>query len=256
MHAGRVTGSTAALGTLLLAVACTSRAPDRPPPPLPGVGVAANGELVRSSQDVLRDAAEALRAAASVHVTGDLVLAGRPLDVDLIVTRAGGLSGLLRDPPDRFPRARVQVVRAPGDDAPTLVHGDAGLAEALGLDTEAAVAGVADDRYRAARSGSPVAALTLTGLAALLVPAPGAAATAPQGSDVNGTPAVLIASAGARVWVAGTGTPLPLRVAGGPTVPGLVDLDVPSPAPSPALVPTVSVVTPSGSPVPLPTRSG
>lgn len=233
-------GALVAVAALIAAGGCTGGGGGQPPP-LPGLGVARNGEEQRSPREVLDDARAALLDVPSVQVVGDLTLAGRALRVDLVLTRAGALSGLLEGGGER-----VQVVRVPADaTGRVLVRGSAGLAVTLGLPAADAAATSTDDRYRAATVGSPLDRLAVPTLADRLLrpaaePAPGLGR-----GDVDGARAVTATAAGMRVWVAGTGRPLPLRVAGGPDVPGLLSLAVTTPPASPASVAGDSLVLPT-----------
>jgi len=229
---------------------CTPNPPRPPgaPPPAsvaPGLGEARNGEERRAAPDVLADARSALAGVRSVHLLGALPATVLPepaaagdtptagVEVDLVLTRAGVLSGALRRG-----AARVQVVRGPDG---LYLRGDPALAATLadGYPPPGGVPG--DDRYRrlpvAAARGA--AALTLALLAdRLLAPGPDLVPGVALG-DADGALAVLVTGAAAGdVRVANTGQPLPLRVTADGDVLDLGDYDVAVPVTAP---PAVSV---------------
>lgn len=212
---------------------CTSGEPGRPPPPLPGLGVASNGEDRKPPREVLDNARGALLDGDGVHAVGALLLAGRAVQVDLLITADGGVNGTVRDG-----AARVQVVRSGSE---VLVRGDPALATFLGVAPAAAQAGAADDLYRRAVA-SPVDSLALPALADRLL-RPGGEPEPLRTGDVDGSPAVVVSVGASRIWVAATGPPLPLRVAGGPDVPGVLALADQLALPSPATLPSGSIAT-------------
>jgi len=252
-----------ALAALLAAVALAgcSGSGRRQPLPLPGLGVSSNGEQDKTGAEVLTDARRALLAAPGVHAVGALAVGGQALQVDLVLTREGVVSGSVTSA-----GLRAQVVRSAA--GRVLVRGAPELAILLGVPAGPAAAG--DDRYHLASgpagggaSGDPggavgpVEALALPALAdRLLGPgAPEQPTTAGQGGvpdpavspgDADGARSVVVTVAGARVWVAATGTPWPQRVAGGATVPGVLELGDYEALPSPAAVPSGSAATADG----------
>jgi len=200
------------------------------PAPVAGLGVTSNGEDGHSPRRVLDDARGALLATPGVHAVGSLDVAGRSLTVDLVLASDGSLSGLLS-----AGSARVQVVR---DGGRVQVRGARELAVAMGVPAGAAAA--AGDRYVAAAPGGPVDGLALPALADQLLrtevdPVPGLGS-----GDVDGASAVIVRVGAGRVWVAATGRPWPLRLAGVPGVPGVLELSEHETPPSPATLPSTT----------------
>lgn len=200
------------------------------PAPVAGLGVTSNGEDGHSPRRVLEDARGALLATPGVHAVGSLEVAGRSLTVDLVLASDGRLSGLLS-----AGSARVQVVR---DGGRVQVRGARELAVAMGV--PAGAAATAGDRYVAAAPGGPVDGLALPALADQLLrtevdPVPGLGS-----GDVDGASAVIVRVGAGRVWVAATGRPWPLRLAGVPGVPGVLELSEHETPPSPATLPSTT----------------
>ena len=211
------------LGTLLAvsSLAGCRGTGDGGPPTLPAVGGPDNGERDRLPAQVLLDARAALLASPAVAAVGDLALPGGHAVVDLLLTREGGVSGSLA-----VGTRRLQVLRRVTGGVPTaVVRGDAALAASMGAAAPSEAA--ADFVAVPAGDDAALSALALPRLAERLVPTvpqavPEAGATV---GDVDGTRAVVVVVAGARISVSDSGTPEPLRVAGGPAVPGVLDLD-------------------------------
>ena len=227
----------AATAAAVVLAACTAGGAGGPGGrPVAGLGVTSNGEDGHSPRRVLDDARGALLATPGVHAVGSLEVAGQSLTVDLVLASDGRLSGLLS-----AGSARVQVVR---DGGRVQVRGARELAVAMGVPAGAAAA--AGDHYVTAAPGGPVDGLALPALADQLLrtevdPVPGLSS-----GDVDGASAVIVRVGAGRVWVAATGRPWPLRLAGVPGVPGVLELSEHETPPSPATLP--STTPPSTTP--------
>src|SRR5207245_508932 len=99
-----------------------------------GGGAKSNGEATKAAAQVVADAQEAAVSASSVHVSGSIVDAGKPLTLDLqIVKDKGGQGAVARSGPSLGPVAVRGTGNHPGRDgfwesfggtaAATLFHG-------------------------------------------------------------------------------------------------------------------------------------
>jgi hypothetical protein len=194
-----------------------------------GGGTASNGLEDKSAAQVVQDAAAALEAAESVHVSGTGSAGGTPAEIDLRI-QDGSSHGTIT-----LEDTRVEITRV--DDV-TYVKGDEAALGTLGVQPE--LQGIAADRWLKFGPEQPagLAEFSLDSFARQLTTNESPLEEEVEQTELDGDPVVVVSQQdGSRLYVANTGPAYPLRAESEGADPGQIDFsdyggDTPITAPS------------------------
>jgi hypothetical protein len=180
-----------------------------------GGGTAGNGLEDQSPAQVVEDAAAALEAAESVHVSGRGGAGGTPAEVDLRIQDGSGHGTITLED------ARVEITRV--DDV-TYVKGDEDALVALGVQPD--VPGLAANRWLqlGPRESSGLEGFSLDSFARQLRTNESPLEAEVEQTELDGDPVVVVSRKdGSRLYVANTGPAYPLRAESQGADPGRLD---------------------------------